>query len=61
MNNNKVFNMIVLGGLLHVVPFIPDEALEKALLKILPQRHHDLIPLNMEAVKEGKKIITENK
>ena len=53
--------MIVLGGLLHVVPFIPDEALEKALLKILPQRHHDLIPLNMEAVKEGKKIITENK
>lgn len=59
MNNNKVFNMIVLGGLLHVVPFIPDEALEKALFKILPKRHHSLIPLNMEAVKEGKKIIKE--
>lgn len=61
MSNNKVFNMIVLGGLLHVVPFIPDEALEKALSKILPERHHSLIPLNMEAVKEGKKIITESK
>lgn len=61
MNNNKVFNMIVLGGLLHVVPFIPDEALEKALYKILPERHHGLIPLNMEAVKEGKSIIKECK
>lgn len=57
MKNSKVFNMIVLGGLLQVCPFLPDTALEKALYKTLPERHHALIPLNMEAVAEGRKII----
>jgi 2-oxoglutarate ferredoxin oxidoreductase subunit gamma len=57
MKNSKVFNMIVLGGLLQVCPFLPDTALEKALYKTLPERHHDLIPLNMQAVAEGRKII----
>lgn len=60
MHNNKVFNMIVLGGLLQVTgSFLPDDALEHALYKTLPERHHDLIPLNMEAVAEGKKIIKQ--
>ena len=57
LKNSKVFNMIVLGGLLRVVPFLPDDALERALYKTLPERHHDLIPLNMKAVDEGKEII----
>ena len=59
MKNSKVFNMIVLGGLLQVCPILPDKALEKALYKTLPERHHNLIPLNMEAVGEGRKIINE--
>ena len=59
MQNNKVFNMIVLGGLLKVCPFLPDDALEKALYKTLPERHHNLIPLNMKAEEEGKKIISK--
>ncbi len=57
MKNSKVFNMIVLGGLLQVCPLVTREALEKALFKTLPERHHKLIPLNMEAVEEGKKLI----
>lgn len=57
LKNSKVFNMIVLGGLLEVCPILPDSALEKALYKTLPERHHKLIPLNMEAVSEGRKII----
>jgi 2-oxoglutarate ferredoxin oxidoreductase subunit gamma len=32
---------------------------EKALYKTLPERHHALIPLNMQAVEEGAKIIQE--
>ena len=36
-----------------------DKGVEKALRKTLPERHHDLIPLNMEALKEGAKIIEE--
>ena len=59
MKNGKVFNMIVLGGLLQVAPVVSDKGVEKALKKTLPERHHDLIPLNMEALKEGAKIIEE--
>ena len=57
MKNSKVFNMIVLGGLLEVCPVVSDKGVEKALFKTLPERHHSLIPLNMEAVKAGKEII----
>ncbi len=57
MKNAKVFNMIVLGGLLKVCPVVSSDGVEKALRKTLPERHHDMIPLNMQAVAEGGKII----
>lgn len=57
MKNAKVFNMIVLGGLLKVCPVVSTDGLNKALFKALPERHHGLIPLNMKAVEEGMKII----
>ena len=57
MKNSKVFNMIVLGGLLKVCPVVSEDGVDKALHKTLPQRHHPLIPLNMQAIKEGKNII----
>ena len=57
MKNGKVFNMIVLGGLLKVSPVVSIQGVEKALYKTLPERHHTLIPLNMQAVEEGAKII----
>ena len=57
MKNSKVFNMIVLGGLLKVCPIVSTDGLQKALYKTLPERHHDLIPLNMQAVEEGQGII----
>jgi 2-oxoglutarate ferredoxin oxidoreductase subunit gamma len=58
MKNGKVFNMIVLGGLLKVAPVVSTGGVEKALRKTLPERHHDMIPLNMQAIEEGGKIIT---
>ncbi len=59
MKNGKVFNMIVLGGLLKVAPVVSTGGVEKALRKTLPERHHDLIPLNMQAIEEGGKIIEQ--
>ncbi|MBR5350060.1 MAG: 2-oxoacid:acceptor oxidoreductase family protein, partial [Prevotella sp.] len=59
MKNSKVFNMIILGGLLQVCPVVSDKGVEKALFKTLPERHHGLIPLNMEAIKAGREIITK--
>ena len=56
LKNSKVFNMIVLGALLQVCPVVSDKGVEKALFKTLPERHHGLIPLNMEAIKAGKEL-----
>ena len=57
MKNAKVFNMIVLGGLLKVCPVVSTNGLKNALYKSLPERHHSMITLNMQAVEEGMKII----
>ncbi|MCR5078060.1 MAG: 2-oxoacid:acceptor oxidoreductase family protein [Prevotella sp.] len=59
MKNAKVFNMIVLGGLLKVCPVVSTDGLQKALYKSLPERHHSLIPLNMQAVDAGMEIIVK--
>ena len=59
MQNSKGFNMIVLGGLLKVCPVVSTDGISKALFKSLPERHHPLIPLNMQAVDEGMNIITK--
>ena len=59
MKNSKVFNMIVLGGLLKVAPVVSTKGVEKALFKTLPERHHAMIPLNMQAIEEGGKIIAQ--
>ena len=59
MKNAKVFNMIVLGALLKVCPIVSTDGRKKALYKTLPERHHGLIPLNMQAVEEGMKLANE--
>ena len=38
-------------------PKVSTDGLNKALYKSLPERHHAMIPLNMQAVEEGMKII----
>ncbi len=57
MKNSRVFNMIVLGALLETVKIAGKESLEKALRKTLPERYHHLIPLNMQAMEEGSKMV----
>ncbi len=57
MNNVKSFNMLVLGGLLHVLPIVKAENVLQALRESLPERHHHLIPMNEEALRKGMEII----
>lgn len=59
MRNAKIFNMIVLGGLLKICPVVHSDGVEKALYKTLPERHHKLIPLNMQAITAGGEIIEQ--
>ena len=57
----KVFNMIVLGGLLKVCPMVTIDSVLKGLRKTLPERHWNLIPMNEEAIRKGMEIIEEVK
>lgn len=57
MKNSKVFNMLLLGGLLKVRPIVTVENVVKGLRKALPPRHHALIPQNEAAIRRGMEII----
>ncbi|MCD8262097.1 MAG: 2-oxoacid:acceptor oxidoreductase family protein [Bacteroides sp.] len=57
MSNVKVFNMIVLGGLLKLRPVVSIESVLKGLKKTLPPRYHHLIPMNEEAILKGMELI----
>ena len=54
MGISKVFNMVVLGGFLKLKPVVGSEFIHKGLEKSLPERHHNLIPQNEQAIELGK-------
>lgn len=56
LNNMKVMNMIVLGALLHRRSIVGIESVLVALKKVLPERHHHLIPLNEKALLRGAEL-----
>lgn len=57
MGSPKTFNMIVLGAYLSVKPVVKDENIQKGLEKSLPERHHRMIPMNLEAIAKGRESI----
>jgi 2-oxoglutarate ferredoxin oxidoreductase subunit gamma len=57
MNSPKTFNMVVLGGFLKIKPIIKIENVIKGLKKSLPERYHNLIPMNEKALVRGNEII----
>lgn len=57
MENTKVFNMIVMGGLLKVSPMVQLKNVILGLKKSLPERHHHLLPMNEKAIEKGMEII----
>ena len=59
MSNNKVFNMLVLGGLLKIRPIVTVEDVVLGLHKALPERHHKLIPMNEEAIRKGMDLVVK--
>lgn len=59
MQMMKCFNMFILGGYLKLHPIVKTESVMKALRKTLPERHHNLLPMNEEAILKGMEIITQ--
>lgn len=57
MRNGKLLNMLVLGGLLRVRGLATVENVVRGLHKVLPLRHHCLIPANEAAIRRGMEII----
>jgi 2-oxoglutarate ferredoxin oxidoreductase subunit gamma len=59
MQSAKTFNMIVLGAYLKIKPIVKMENVVKGLEKSLPERHHHLIPMNVDAIKRGIEMVKE--
>lgn len=59
METTKTFNMIMLGGYLKVKKLFKLESVIKGLKKSLPERYHNLIPVNEKAIHRGMEIIKE--
>jgi len=57
MNNLKIMNMIVLGGVLARAEVVKIESVMEALKKVLPERYHHLLPLNEQALKRGRELV----
>jgi 2-oxoglutarate ferredoxin oxidoreductase subunit gamma len=55
----RTFNMIVLGAYLKIKPIVELENVINGLKKSLPERHHSLVPLNMEAIERGMGIVSQ--
>ncbi len=59
LENKKIMNMIILGAFLATNPIIKIESILEALRKVLPERHHHMIPLNEKALTRGGELILE--
>lgn len=53
MKNTRIMNMIVLGAFLEQTRVVAIASVMSALKKVLPERHHHLLPLNEQALKRG--------
>ena len=59
MKNTKIMNMIILGAFLKKKPIIKFENIIKGLKEVLPERYHNLIPLNTDALNRGMELADE--
>lgn len=58
LGNSKAYNMVVMGALLKAMPYkLPMENVMKGLKKSIPERHHNLLPLNEQAIEKGRSLI----
>ncbi len=56
MKNIKILNMLMLGAYLQRRPIISLENIIEGLKNVLPERYHNLLPLNEEAIKKGMEL-----
>ncbi len=57
LKNTKVLNMVMLGAFIAARRTVSPESIQKALYQVLPERHHKLVPLNVQAFEVGMSYI----
>lgn len=60
LKNTKIMNMIVLGAFLAKRKCVTVETVLSALRKVLPERHHHLLPLNETALNRGQELALQS-
>jgi 2-oxoglutarate ferredoxin oxidoreductase subunit gamma len=55
----KIMNMLMLGAYLHFKPLVKPASIEEALKKVLPEKYHHMLPVNMQALHHGAALIAE--
>ncbi|HHT42846.1 MAG TPA: 2-oxoacid:ferredoxin oxidoreductase subunit gamma [Firmicutes bacterium] len=54
LGNARIANMVMLGAFVQATGIVMEESIEEALKAVLSERHHSLIPLNMQAFERGR-------
>ncbi|TCS84062.1 2-oxoacid:acceptor oxidoreductase family protein [Tepidibacillus fermentans] len=57
MGEPRVANSIILGAFLEISKAVSHESVLESLKKVLPERRHNLIPINKEALIKGAQLI----
>jgi 2-oxoglutarate ferredoxin oxidoreductase subunit gamma len=57
LGSDRVANMVCLGALLGATGAVSLETVYKVLPKVISPRHHDLLPLNQEALSRGFELV----
>jgi 2-oxoglutarate ferredoxin oxidoreductase subunit gamma len=57
MKNPKILNMLMLGAYLERKPVVKIESVIEALKKVLPERYHNLLPINKQALERGAELV----
>ena len=56
LGSGRIANMVMLGAYLARKNIVDLETVKENLENVLPKRHHNLIPMNKEALEEGYKL-----
>ncbi len=56
LGDERAVNMVLLGAFVAATAVVTHEFIERALRKVLPERHHGFIPLNMAALQRGAEL-----
>lgn len=61
IGSNKIANIVILGAYIAVTKVVTIDSVVESLKKVLPERRHNLIPLNREALELGAEIVKDIK